>query len=303
MSDGIEVHSTHALSDLKSAMEQVAMRVRNATAESGLIVSSLERRFDAVEDRAVQRLRTARRAQAAASEDDERSAEADVEEAEGHLRDVRRAIGEAGRAFARLQRCEAAASAAAIHSGQAGAAYLGRKIAELGDYNAVTLGSVYTDRPDASHLGQASPPAAASQADRPPSKEELEGCVLPIGWKWIALDDIDTSLAPGESLTFEGDSRRQLESRFAQLWRDILPNVDRNRGAAADLFTADDQKRGIFDGSGKVGAFEAFFSTGAPIHLQRGRGASRYSIDNGRHRIDVARSLGWPAVPARTSEL
>ena len=298
MSDRIEVHSSRALSDLKGAIERFSLRVRDLTEQSGLLAEAARRHCRSLENEAREQVRMAQQACRDASDEDASSAEAELETAKEHLIAIRRTISRVDGALGRLRRRGAAASEAAGRWGLQGTAYLDRKISELGSYYAVSLESADGPQP----ANPAEKDASSSHAGTPmgpPSMEELDQCILPLGWKWIALDEIDSTLLEGETLEFKDDARQQLIDRFDRLRRDVLPDIDRNYGSTAERLRRDDLRHGIHDTSGKLGAFETFFSLKEPIHLQRRAGATHYSADDGRHRIEIARQLRWPAVPAK----
>jgi len=63
-----------------------------------------------------------------------------------------------------------------------------------------------------------------------------------------------------------------------------------------------DQQAGVSYANGLLRVYEAFFGS-EPIHLSRVKGAPQWTVGNGRHRILVAKELGWKAIPAQTVEV
>jgi hypothetical protein len=188
-------------------------------------------------------------------------------------------------------------------AGRKAAEYLAGKIDDLRAYQYSTLGGTGAVAAAATAAGvrggkrAASPSPTAKLA--PPTYEELKAHPLPLGWHWVRVEDIETTLRSHEALKWGDGQREWLTGAYRRLLTDVMPMVDRNRDASHDRITRDDHARGIFDTSGKLGVFDTFFQTGEPIHLQRGPNGL-WVPDGGRHRIDTARQLGWPAVPAQT---
>lgn len=298
MADRINIQDPRVLVELKDELERCTARARIVIGDSETAMALLKRRFDAVEDRCLQRLNAARRMAASADEDDDGAAQAAVEEAEAQLRASRRAIDNAVSALARMQRAASTAGTAANQFGRRGVEYLATKIGELRAYTFLTPGRAVAAAAAAASGGGVSPASAAATLE-PPTYEQLKAFPLPLGWRWVKLDEIDSTLQLGDRLDFKDGQRDWLISAYQRLLSDVLPMIDRNHGAARDRVVRDDYARGIYDTSGKSGCFDTFFQTGEPIHLQRGR-HGLWVIDGGRHRIEIARQLGWPAVPART---
>jgi hypothetical protein len=297
MADRIEILDTNALSDLRGELERFIARVRSAASGSQTATALVMRRFATIIDDHRRRVATARVAAAAADDDDWESAESELKEAEERLRAAQGAIDDACRTFARLQRSAAAADQAMASAGSTAAEYLGVKIGQLRALRNLTpeqFGPALPATPDEARAGRSKRAGAAA-----PDWDELQAFRLPIGWHWVRLDEIDTGLRPGETLDFAPGQREGLIDCYRRLLVDILPMLDRNRDAAHDRFARDDLANGIHDQSGKRGAFDAFFQTGEPIHLQRDSARGLWVADSGRHRIEVARSLGWSAVPAQ----
>ncbi|MCX7365322.1 MAG: hypothetical protein NTV97_26300 [Alphaproteobacteria bacterium] len=297
MSGGLHV-SPPAVVALKEAIEKFARQVRGLADEAIEVGQQLERDAEADEEEASDDVRRARRALSTAADDDRAGAISDLANAVEDLRDTRQALTAARRTRATLRRAAERAQAAVARQGVAGPLYLERKLSELAGYIAAGVGEwpqVAATHPLAVARDAEAAPARLTDS---PALEELEKFPLPAGWKWVRLIDIDTTRLDGETLMLDDETRDGLTRRFDRLRRDVLPLLDRNRAASADRVREADDRRATGD-TGALDAFETFFSRISPIHLQRAAGSRRYTIDDGRHRIDVARALGWPAVPAR----
>lgn len=301
MSGRIEVRSAHALSALKSAFERISLRIRELGSESNDVILALRQRCRHLKDAAREEVREAQRELADADESGRHRAQAGLDAAEARLQAAQRAIDRVEQAVARLRRQAANTTEASGRWGSGGAAYLGRKMGELKDYYSLNLdapGTASSSTPQ----GTSGTPSKASTGAPPPTMEELQQRPLPRGWKWVRLEEIDDRLVEGTTLTFKGDSRQKLADLFDRLRHDVLPELDLNWGFVADRLRRDDMRAGIHDSSGKLGAFEAFFSPGSSIHLQRRAGEELYTIDDGRHRVEMAHQKDWPAVPAKAAD-
>jgi hypothetical protein len=91
--------------------------------------------------------------------------------------------------------------------------------------------------------------------------------------------------------------KAEMERGFAILQRDILPAI-KQCGADSDYFYELDRQSGQSPNRGLQSVYDAFFG-GEPITLDSGLDGAGYNVTSGRHRIKVARELGWPAVPAK----
>lgn len=307
MSGGIHA-SPRALGNLKDAVERFSTQIRSLACESIDIAAGIERHVESLEEEARDNVLEALAALSGARGEDRAGAISDLEDARDRVRTVRRALNNAERAFSKLRRAAESAREVVDHGGNIAIAHLQLKISQLADYSAGNLDGAaaspagFPSSPGgfAAEPERVSPHATSRQA---PDLVELQKAILPVGWKWVALSEIDMTRVQGETLAISDETRQELTERFDRLRRDVLPLLDRNRSAAADRLREHDIRNGIHDASGGLGAFETFFSTSSPIHLQRAAGVAQYTIDDGRHRIEIARFLGWPAVPARTTDL
>ncbi len=123
---------------------------------------------------------------------------------------------------------------------------------------------------------------------------------LPKGFRWVNLSEIDFNDIP-ENLPFEKASAEEMKAGFKTLKDKILPMLQ-NNNINSDYFGNIDRVSGQQYRGGQQEVFQAFFGR-THIRLSRWSGEKKYNIDNGRHRIKIALELGWPSVPARTSDV
>jgi hypothetical protein len=131
------------------------------------------------------------------------------------------------------------------------------------------------------------------------------GFVLPTGFVWVRLNQIDRSLDRGgfeNADRFTKDvTREEMVRGFNALQSEILPAVAKHTTAADSfLFARLDQEAGRPHESGVQRPFDAFFGSDH-IYLERRNDTELLNVTNGRHRILIASQLGWTAVPAKVS--
>lgn len=124
---------------------------------------------------------------------------------------------------------------------------------------------------------------------------------LPDGFVWVPIENIASS-SDGHGYAsagrFEKAPREVIANGFALLRSEVLPTITLAPTADSGTFLAADQVAGRPYEGGAQGAYDAFFGD-SPIVLARRPGHGELEVTDGRHRILVARDLGWTAVPAR----
>lgn len=282
------------LSELADRVSRAGLRSDGLSAQIDGELARCRRR---IEDTIREAMRDVRRCEAAllaAEKEDRRAAEADLRAAIEHLRDLKRAASPAREALDDAARSRQAAQARIAGLVAKAAAFLATVEADLQAYLAVAApgGAVASSPSGSSSAGSA---GGASV----PSLAALLAVSLPDGWEWMPLDQFSRSADLGPAEGFPKVTHREMVEGFARLQRDVLPALGGDWQEVSDRLRALDAGRGIHDTSGLHGAFEAFFSNTDYIRPERPRGADGYGVTNGRHRIAVARELGWPAVPVR----
>lgn len=293
MSKGANVSSVETLRDLVAGLQDFSRRRSECLDE---LERPLARRVERLEDRREaweRELRQRQRAYDDADEDDDlRYLEMQVEEAEEQLRQVERWAQRVRESQAYFTRC---ANTVVSGPDQRAIAFLQSRIAELEEYLGMTSYSL-TALPGIEILTNI---VNAAEQTIAASFDGLTESPLPKGIAWVSLTEI--SAAEMDNLPSDDDYEKvpkaEMERGFAILQRDILPAI-KQRGADSDYFYELDRQSGQPPNRGLKSVYDAFFGL-EPITLDRSLDGAEYSVTNGRHRIKVARELGWPAVPAK----
>lgn len=186
-------------------------------------------------------------------------------------------------------------------------ALLERKMREVADYVTLTASSfaaaeqrsrssvspaLSTQSPTKARLNQV--PDAAPVGDF----DELRRMPLPSGFQWVPLSEISAvdDLRPDEG--FPKVSEGEMSQGLLHLMTVVLPALAGNPSNRSEHFRELDQAQRLEFHAGSQRAYEAFFGNDA-IALTRQPGSSAYGVTNGRHRIHVARTNGWVALPVR----
>jgi len=143
------------------------------------------------------------------------------------------------------------------------------------------------------------PQTAGVQEDNP---GDLTGYRLPQGFQWVPLEAIALEDA---DLEFRKVDKRSMEEGLKKLPEVIKLLQDRLEETFAEngaYFFSLDQQAGVSYPSGLLRVYETFFGS-EPIRLSRFKGAPQWTVENGRHRILVAKELGWKALPAQAIEV
>ncbi len=248
--------------------------------------------------------------------DDDRDAEEDMMVAEEALNEIDDLIARFDRARTQsqafLSRWLSSTDRAVSHAGL----FLQRAVDDATDYLAVSL-----PRPAAGGTGRApttierhvsethpidgptsvywrSPSEASSASELPP---------LPNGFEWLPIDRITDREMPGSNDPPKGVPELQVRLGVERLWKEVLPLVGgtpdemRERCRKFDNENNRIDRRGFVHKESVLAVWDAFFNTGASNQIRADMvGASgRISITNGRHRIKVAKELGWRFIPAQ----
>jgi hypothetical protein len=298
MSKGADLSSVETLRDLVAAFQDFSRRRSESLDE---LERPLARRVERLEDRREAWERELRQRQrdyddADDEEDDLGYLAMQVEEAEEQLRQVERWAQRVSESQAYFTRC---ANTIASGPDQRAIAFLQRLIAELEEYLATKIGKTagsLTPLPGAEILMNV---LNAVEQTVTAGFFGITEPLLPDGFDWIPLTAI--SAAEMENLPDDDDYKKvaksEMQRGFATLHRDILPLIKQS-GVDSDYFFQLDTQAGLDYERGLQRVYDAFFG-GEPITLDSSLGDETFNITSGRHRIKVARELGWPAVPAR----
>lgn len=124
---------------------------------------------------------------------------------------------------------------------------------------------------------------------------------LPAGFRWVSLEHISRRDDLGPKEGFSKVSENDMRRVFGTLRRQLLPYLQLHMEANAGTFREIDGLTAAGIPKARQLAYEVFFGDGA-IVLDWFEAYAAFSVTNGRHRIKVARDLGWPAVPARVAQ-
>ncbi len=138
---------------------------------------------------------------------------------------------------------------------------------------------------------------SASEISKVDSMQQFS---LPPGFRWVSLEHIsrrdDLRRDEGFSKVSEHDMRRG----FGTLRRQVLPYLQEHPDTNGLTFLGLDGYTTEGAPKPRQKAYDVFFGQEA-IVLDGPYPDGTFSVTNGRHRIKVARDLGWSAVPVRFS--
>lgn len=320
---GIGVSSLDALPDIREAL----LRFRKRAAEGVAKADESIRRFDARiaehHDRLMRKVRYLEHVREHADESHERmKAEDDLEEAIEELNDHEartEAWNETVDAYKRerqrvLQFVE--------HTTPAACEFLTRKHSELEAYLAVlppfgganpgSVGSGLARQPEGMVTEESAVPRPSiAQAAMPgPAEATLESLpALPTGLRWIPIASIALSDLPPID-DYKKVPYAEMRRGLQLLWTEMLPLLAQNPGAGREIFERWDREHRRIDRMGGVHPeslahlWDKFFTRKYSEHIRvTSQGSdTRLAVDNGRHRIRVARDLGWKFIPGEWVE-
>jgi len=123
--------------------------------------------------------------------------------------------------------------------------------------------------------------------------------VLPDGFKWINVNEIDQTFLPSSSANFTGHaSYESIKECFKRLTQDLLPLLQVDPNLSIDYIRQIDMQNSVDYANSLERVYNMFFSRSEPVYLTKRIGDAKYSVTNGLHRIKVAIDLGFSHVPA-----
>jgi hypothetical protein len=144
------------------------------------------------------------------------------------------------------------------------------------------------------------------QQDRTPDTKpslDLTHYALPPGFRWIPLDEIEIEHIPeSEFHKVSSDTIRVGMEKLSEVLEYLQERLTEPFTDNSIYFMRLDRQAGRANEEGLLRVYEAFFGQDH-IRLRRIKGSSHWIIEKGRHRIQVARALGWKAVPAEAVEV
>lgn len=193
--------------------------------------------------------------------------------------------------------------------------FIKQKIEELNSYLALQVDSdSYNSRPSLSVTSDNGNNGANGTSILNLSKNsmaEISRIKLPEGFAWIDLDKLSereiVELPTLKDFGGKGVTYEDMKDGLCALERDILPVLRNSAGnISADIFEARSYKDHAGSDRPVKKIFNVFFGTQVnhePIHIDYSVPDALYTlIQNGRHRIKVARDLGWKAIPGQVKE-
>jgi hypothetical protein len=310
MADQAKVLSVEALDGLQHLLEQLSTRLDRIVDDAESEMDRSLRQIELARDHAADEVRYAEHELEAiedeatddetAEDDRRRECEDNLEAALTLLRRIERAQDEVTSAVTRFRGIGANGTDDILRNG---IAFLDEKRSQLADYLAFKPGASVSAR---SAVSSSSPSitnqvnsAGAGTTDL--SFDELSKLRLPAGFQWVRLDTISPKDALRSNEGFKkGVSRDDMVEGFSVLKTRVLPALQSNAAVDQELFRTMDIESGVYGTKpGLLKYYEAFFSKDDSIVLTQAAASSEYGVTNGRHRIEVARELGWSAVPAQ----
>ncbi|WP_295438168.1 hypothetical protein [uncultured Thiodictyon sp.] len=293
-----ELFSLNVLTDLADALGRFGSRGKECL---DLAEGNLRRQMAQLAERrqeAERQLRVCEIACASASEEEADEAGRALAEAKEHLSLVRRWHGraeEACQAYRSFARQFERTVSDHIPKAQL---KLRTKHDEGAAYLAVQLDG---DVQPIQRAAAAPPSLTNARTQEVPKLESVVQFSLPPGFRWMSLEHIsrrdDLRHDEGFSKVSEHDMRRA----FGTLRRQVLPYLDSHPEANGRTFLDLDGYTTEGTPKPRQMTYDVFFGAGA-IVLDGPYSDGTFSVTNGRHRIKVARDLGWSAVPARVIE-
>jgi hypothetical protein len=293
--DAANLGSLDGLDDLDQAFGRFRSAAKACLETAGHRLSAQLAQLRERSEEAQRQVRACERALAEADDDDSDDASRALMEAQEHLRTVNRWLRRAEDSaqsyrmaalrFERLMEEDLPRTQVRLRGiREEGIAYLS---VQLDDDVAVST----TPRPPDSIQ---SVPAVVESVDTDPLVE----FPLPPGFRWVSLDHISQRDDLRDDEGFPKVSEHDMRRGFGTLRRQVLPFLAQNPDANAHVFQELDGYTAVGAPKPRQKAYEAFFGD-APIVLDGPRSDGTFSVTNGRHRIKVARDMGWSAVPAR----
>ncbi|MCW3488671.1 hypothetical protein [Dethiobacter alkaliphilus] len=300
MKRGVDLRSFSALKDLEAALGRFAGKAQesldSAEREVRQAVEELDNHRRLVEHR-LRRLQKA--CEHGGNEKDSRFAVRKMEEAEEALRRIyflQKQLTDRQQAYRhqadKLRELAAGETVKARH-------YLTTKLEQLQTYTATQFSG--TSSSLNTTAGTASGSTLAAGGTETAAGESLTDFKLPDGYRWVSLGEINLDEIP-EDLSFQKTSSDEMKDGFSILQKDVLPALREDPSRDSGYFGERDREAGKDYQNGHQRVYDAFFGHDH-IRLERWQGDDVYSITNGRHRIAVARELGWSVIPAGTADV
>lgn len=147
--------------------------------------------------------------------------------------------------------------------------------------------------------------AAVSETTLDAAKAHDKGPLptLPAGFEWVSLDQLELVDLP-ERADFKKVSYEDMCRGLELLHTEMVPLFRQHPAAGRDVFEDFDRRHGristgLVHPRSLANLYDKFFFGHEHIRVVRARGHTNYVIENGRHRVRIARDLGLKHVPAQ----
>lgn len=300
MAGGIHLNSIRSLEDLALALSVFASDCRETVAAAQADIS---RCVSILEDRcrakllAIQSLQYDYENTDSDDHDERTSLRYEIMLAEEAYERARSSLSSAEQAAFEFMRAASRAREVADYRIPEACAFLRQKVYELNEYVAAQPGG-----------GGPAGVASAARDAPAPAKVSLTDFALPGGFRWVRLDEIEPRELAGlpSADDFIRVPYEVMKAGLGVLKEKILPALKETGGRAdREYFRLLDEEGGGDARGGALKIFDAFFDTRFNKHprVERFKGSPHYVIKNGRHRMKVAKDLGWDAFPAEAVDV
>jgi hypothetical protein len=178
-------------------------------------------------------------------------------------------------------------------------AVLRQKINDLNEYAELSEESGEPGVLDAV-LGAAEQVVAGGVSTIEASVDSLSNFLLPPKFEWISLDRIepaDLEELPTDE-EFKKMPKEDMTAGMNLLRSRILPEMQRDPNLiGSDYFWEVDQREGRTGVNSLKNIYDAYFG-GERMRVEPSSRSGYYNLDHGRHRLKLAKELGWTMVPA-----
>lgn len=227
--------------------------------------------------------------------DDREHLQSRLDRAQERLDRIDRLIEESAEALVHFKRSRAEIQDCVSRGVPRAVGYLEEKHKELIEYLSLAFPGEY-----GAYVNVRTPVATSTPRldSTQPLVEDMTVLALPPGFQWVRVDDISKAddLRPEER--FSKVTAEEVESGFRILKQEVLPALQVDPARSADFFRQCDSESNRVYANGALRVYEAFFGE-SHIALTHHPVEGTIGVTNGRHRIQVARRLGWTSVPAR----
>lgn len=292
----INISSISSLEELEATIGRFASEAREAIESAQ---RQIRRKTELLDQIVADRRRAVAGWQSACDEsedeEDNRSIQKNLEEAEEELREAKKWQRRVEEACADYKKQMNQAHYLAEKHNDKARLFLRARIEELHSYVGL--------KP---HFSQSQVSAGSVTSAAETSSFEITSIPLPQGFGWLLLDDLmpdEIQTLPAESDYRKGVSEAEMMEGLRLLQTQILPEIQKDPNAAVEHFAGLDAAEKRVGANSFADIFRAYFGTDHQIRVSRFRGDRFFRIENGRHRIKAAKSLGWNAVPAQIIEV